>query len=53
MDWLFQEGLDIPKQSLNAMWSKTFYAGYFTNSLVPGVEIKGHWEPIPLLFMPR
>jgi hypothetical protein len=28
------------------MWSKLFYTGYFTNSLVPGVEIKGHCEPI-------
>ena len=46
LDWLFLEGLHIPKQSLNAMWSKLFYTGYFTNSLVPGIEIKGHWEPI-------
>ena len=46
LDWLLLEGLFIPKQSLNAMWSKLFYTGYFTNSLVPGVEIKGHWEPI-------
>ncbi|SFZ95024.1 hypothetical protein SAMN05428642_10640 [Flaviramulus basaltis] len=28
------------------MWSKLFYSGYFTNSLVPRVEIKVHWEPI-------
>ncbi|WP_339915900.1 recombinase family protein [Yeosuana marina] len=46
LDWLLLEGLNIPKQSLNAMWSKLFYTGYFTNSLVPDVEIKGHWEPI-------
>ncbi|MBU3821252.1 recombinase family protein [Flavobacteriaceae bacterium XHP0103] len=46
LDWLLLEGLHIPKQSLNAMWNKPFYAGYFTNSLVPGIEIKGHWEPI-------
>ena len=46
LDWLLLEGLHMPKQSLNAMWSKLFYTGYFTNSLVPGVEIKGHWEPI-------
>jgi len=46
LDWLLLEGLHIPKQSLNAMWSKLFYTGYFTNSLVPGVEIKGHWKPI-------
>lgn len=46
LDWLLLEGLYVPKQSLNAMWSKPFYAGYFTNSLVPGLEIKGHWEAI-------
>jgi site-specific DNA recombinase len=28
------------------MWRMVFYTGYFTNSLVPGIEIKGHWEPI-------
>jgi site-specific DNA recombinase len=46
LEWLSLEGLNIPKQSLNAMWSKVFYTGYFTNNLVPGIEIKGHWEPI-------
>jgi site-specific DNA recombinase len=46
LDWLLLEGLKVPKQSLNAMWKMVFYTGYFTNSLVPGVEIKGHWEPI-------
>ena len=40
------EGLHIPKQTLNKMWSNLFYAGYFTNSLVPDTEIKGHWEPV-------
>jgi site-specific DNA recombinase len=46
LDWLQLEDLHIPKQSLNAMWSKLFYTGFFTNSLVPDTEIKGHWEPI-------
>ena len=46
LNWLLSEGLHMPKQSLNAMWSKLFYTGHFTNSLVPGVEIKGHWEAI-------
>ena len=46
LDWLLLEGLKVPKQSLNAMWRMVFYTGYFTNSLVPGIEIKGHWEPI-------
>ena len=46
LDCLLLEGLKVPKQSLNAMWRMVFYTGYFTNSLVPGVEIKGHWEPI-------
>ena len=45
-DYLTLEGLYIPKQSLNKMWSNLFYAGYFTNSLVPDTEIKGHWTPI-------
>ncbi|WP_426432414.1 recombinase family protein [Winogradskyella sp. HB-48] len=45
-DYLKLEGLYIPKQSLNKMWSNLFYAGYFTNSLVPNTEIKGHWTPI-------
>ena len=42
-DYLKLEGLYIPKQSLSKMWSNLFYAGYFTNSLVPDTEIKGHW----------
>ena len=46
LDYLKSEGLYIPKQSLNAMWSNPFYAGFFTNSLVPNKEIKGHWTPI-------
>lgn len=45
-DYLKLEGLYIPKQSLSKMWSNLFYAGYFTNSLVPDTEIKGHWTPI-------
>ena len=45
-DYLQLEGLYIPKQTLNKMWSNIFYAGYFTNSLVSDIEIKGHWEPI-------
>ncbi|WP_299111465.1 recombinase family protein [uncultured Winogradskyella sp.] len=45
-DYLQLEGLYIPKQSLNKMWSNLFYAGYFTNSLIPDTEIKGHWTPI-------
>jgi len=45
-DYLKLEGLHIPKQTLNKMWSNLFYAGYFTNSLVPDTEIKGHWKPI-------
>jgi len=44
--YLILEGLHIPKQSLNKMWSNLFYAGYFTNSLIPDTEIKGHWKPI-------
>ena len=39
-DYLQLEGLYIPKQTLNKMWSNIFYAGYFTNSLVPDIEIK-------------
>ena len=46
LDYLKSEGLYIPKQSLSAMWSNPFYAGFFTNSLVPNKEIKGHWMPI-------
>ncbi|GAA4279679.1 hypothetical protein GCM10022260_01000 [Gaetbulibacter aestuarii] len=46
LDWLSMKGFRISKQSLNAMWSKLFYTGYFTNSLVPDKKIKGHWEPI-------
>ena len=45
-NYLLLEGLHIPKQSLNKMWSNLFYAGYFTNSLIPDTEIKGHWKPI-------
>ncbi|WP_243472762.1 recombinase family protein [Winogradskyella sp. MH6] len=45
-DLLKLEGLYIPKQTLSKMWSNLFYAGYFTNSLVPDTEIKGHWKPI-------
>ncbi|WP_431136942.1 recombinase family protein [Psychroserpens mesophilus] len=45
-DYLKLEGLYIPKQSLNKMWSNLFYAGYFNNSLVPDTDIKGHWKPI-------
>jgi len=46
LDYLKSEGLYIPKLSLSAMWSNPFYAGFFTNSLVPNKEIKGHWMPI-------
>ncbi|GAB4155259.1 MAG: hypothetical protein Tsb0033_04270 [Winogradskyella sp.] len=45
-DHLKLKGLYIPKQTLSKMWSNLFYAGYFTNSLVPDTEIKGHWKPI-------
>ena len=45
-DYLLLEGLYIPKQSISVMWSKLFYTGHFTNSLVEDKIIKGHWEPI-------
>ncbi len=45
-NYLQSEGLYIPKQTLNKMWSNPFYCGFFTNSLVPDTLIKGHWEAI-------
>jgi site-specific DNA recombinase len=45
-DRLLTNGLYIPKQSISVMWSNPFYAGYFTNSLLPNTKIKGNWTPI-------
>jgi len=44
--YLADNGLHIPKSSLNVMWLNPFYAGYFKNSLIPDTEIEGHWEPL-------
>ena len=46
LDFLNSKGLRIPKQSLRGMWTNLFYTGYFTNKMLPDVEIKGHWDPI-------